>query len=199
MVLSPGGPADTPYGYEVFAQRFATWGFVVAIVAFNGNTADERGKEFPEILDWFEKHNADSGSALKGKIDAKKYVACGHSRGGWAAIVAATTEKRFAYCLALAPAAPVNLPGDKRPPVCIVSGDSEPADVASAKTTFKLFEKPKFQITVRGVPHMLHKDPKTPIVCAYATAFLNYKVRGDAHSKKFLEAQTADVSVVSEE
>ncbi len=69
----------------------------------------------------------------------------------------------------------------------------------SAKTTFKLFEKPKYRVTVKGVPHMLHRDPKTDLVVAHAAAFLTYKVRGDAHAKKFLQAETADVSVVSEE
>jgi predicted dienelactone hydrolase len=196
IVLSPGGQAGTVKGYEGFARWFASWGFVTVVVAFNSDTAEERAGQFSEVLDWLEKKNGADGWALKGRLDAKKFVAAGHSRGGYAAVVAAKKEKRIAACVAMCPSGPEKLEGENQPAWLLVSGDQ--GDETTCAAIYKQAAKPRFNVTVAGMDHFFSPKGKAEVVVRVATAFLNYRVKGDARYKEHL-AKGDGVAVESEE
>jgi len=185
IVLSPGGGAATTRGYEGFGRWFASWGYVCVVVAFNNDSADERGAQYSEVLDWLVKKNAEDGWALKGRIDAAKFVAGGHSRGGWASVVAARKDKRFVACVAMAPSGPEKAAGDNRPAICLISGDD--GDEKTCAALYAQFEKPRAQVTVEGMDHFFAPQGKAQIVIKYATAFLNVHVKKDERYKEFLK------------
>ena len=138
----------------------------------------------------------DVDKALKGMLDLKKAVAAGHSRGGTAAVLAAAKEKRFIACVAMCPSGPEKLEGDNKPAWLLVSGDE--GDEKTCAAIYKQAAKPRFNITVAGMDHFFSPRGKAEVVVRVATAFLNYKVKGDARYKDHL-ARSEGVAVESEE
>lgn len=193
IVFSPGGQAATAEGYEGFARRFASWGYVTVIVAFDTDTAAERAGLFSETLDWLKKKNQEEGWRLKGKIDTTRFVASGHSRGGQACIIAAKKEKRFVACVALAPSGPDKLDGDHSPALCLISGDQGDKRISSA--LFDEFDAPKVQVTIEGMDHFFQPSGKSLFVGKYAIAFMNYRVKGDARYKLLFTQKEAGITL----
>ena len=82
-------------GYESYAERFATWGYVTLRWnphegALGGVTQATRGRMAAELINWVIAESKDTTSVLYGKIDTTKgVVQAGHSLGGKTALLAA--------------------------------------------------------------------------------------------------------------
>ncbi len=196
VVLSPGGNAPSTSGYDIFGKQWASWGFVTVIVAFNNKSADIRGAEYSEVLDWLETRNAEEGWELKGKIDTKKFVAAGHSRGGHATVVAAKKEKRFIAAIPMAPAGPTKVAGDNAPAMCFITGDQ--GDEVRATALYNQCGKPRFLVTISGMDHFFNPAEKPPLILKYSTAFLLHVVNKDKRYAAILKGEDG-VTVASEE
>lgn len=178
IVLSPGGGAETYEGYEGFGRWFASWGYATVIVAFADEQAEDRAKKFSKVLDELEK---------KPYADAKKFVAMGHSRGGYASVIAATGEKRFVACVALCPSGPEKIEGKHRPAMCLISGDD--GDEKICAKLYGAVAKPRVQVTVEGMDHFFNPQGKALFVVKYAIVFLEAEVRGDARYRALLKGE----------
>ena len=195
IVLSPGGQAATYSGYDGFGRWFASWGYVTVIIAFDTDTAAERADLYSEALDWLEKKNAEDGWRLKGKLDTKKFVAAGHSRGGSACVSAATQDARFVACLALAPSGPKKIEGEHTPQICLISGDQ--GDEKVCNSLYEQFKQKKTQVTIEGMDHFFNPGGKSALVLKYATAFLNARVKGETKYGKMLSTKASGIQVRS--
>lgn len=184
IVLSPGGGAESYEGYEGFGRWFASWGYATVIVAFADEKAEDRANKFSKVVD-----------ALEKKPWAKQFIAMGHSRGGYASVIAATSDKRFKACVALCPSGPDKIIGPNQPAMCLVSGDD--GDEKVCASLYGQAAKPRAQVTVEGMDHFFNPQGKAILVVKYAIAFLEAEVRGDARYRKFYRGEKG-VKVVSE-
>ena len=80
--------APSVKGYGPYGRWFATWGYVTVVVAFNDNDAAERAGKYPKVIDWAHAECERKGSPLFGLLDKERVASAGHSRGGFAALVA---------------------------------------------------------------------------------------------------------------
>ena len=197
IVLSPGGQASSFRGYGSYGKLFAEWGYVTVVVAFDNASAKERGKQYSEVLDWLKKKNVEKDGKLKGRIDFKNLVAAGHSRGGYAAVVAAKGDKRFKACLAIAPSGPAKLEGDNDPIFFFVSGDN--GDERTCARLYKQAKPTRWQVTVEGMDHFLQPREKGTILNGCVLAVLNYTFRGARRYKDGMMKTAKGVKVVVEE
>lgn len=117
--------ASIEHTYEAFATKFPD-GRVIpysprAIQPRFFPSANASKSEFTEKLQDWSRHRADvraedlsfalnklielnkhdDGSRFKGRLDLSRVAAVGHSRGGWAAVVACRRDQRFAACVNL--------------------------------------------------------------------------------------------------
>src|SRR5690606_6476799 len=120
--------------------------------------------------------HASDESALKGKVDASRLVAAGHSRGGHAALAVCASDARFTACLALAPAGPDEWKSEHKPAVCIVAGDE---DEAVASKIHGALAGPRQLVVVRGMDHFLSPSSAMMKGLSRAQAFLNWRVKGE--------------------
>ena len=179
IVFSPGGQANSFQGYRPYGRFFATWGYITVIVAFNDNKATDRAPKMGKVLDWLTAEHARDGSPLKGMVDTKKLATAGHSRGGFAAIVAARADPRVTACLALAPSGPLQAPeGEGKAPVCVIIGDKDQFQPA-ANSAYSTAPGERFHLLVPGMGHMLDPREATLKLVRRSTAFLQYALRGD--------------------
>jgi len=103
FLFSPGGdarPASLPH-YATWASHLASHGYVVALIAFNGDTAPQRALRFGKVIDWLEEKNSSADWPLSKVLNLKKIILSGHSRGGIAALIAAAKDKRVRYCVGM--------------------------------------------------------------------------------------------------
>jgi pimeloyl-ACP methyl ester carboxylesterase len=98
--------------YQVWAQKIASWGFVVTVPGHaDPLLTPDNEKEVKTtlgVMDWLVAQNGDATSRFYGQLDVQKFGFVGHSLGGGAAIVAATrsaTQGRVKAAVGLAPAA----------------------------------------------------------------------------------------------
>lgn len=166
-VFSPGGPASDWRWVEDFGKRFASWGVATLVVTFGDRQAPERAKQMLASRDWLEKQNADKEWFLAGKLDAKVFLAGGHSRGGAAAILAAADSKKWAGCVTVG-AALAKIPADYATPTYLIGA-------AEDKTLPALYDgqkKPRWLAVVAGMDHFMNPDAKRSVVLAYCTAWV---------------------------
>ncbi len=192
MVLSPGGQAATYRGYEDFTRWFGSWGFICVTVAFNTGTADERAGLYSKVADWIGQQQESGDNGLKGKVDMTRMVAAGHSRGGYAALQACATDKRFNACLALAPSGPDEWKSEHKPAVCIVAGDE---DETVATKVYGALQGPRECIIVRGMDHFLSPSSAMMHGLSRAQAFLNWRVLGDTAYAELAKREQKGVEV----
>ena len=189
IVLSPGGNAGSAAGYGSFGKWFASWGFVTAIVAFNDGGGVERAKKFGDVATWLTK------GAMKDRVDATRLVAAGHSRGGFASVIASRTDKRFIACLAFAPSGPKTAPeGKNTPPTFVVVGDRDEF-LPTCKQVYGFSPKPRFLVTLPGMGHMFSPPKMGREVAIRATAFLMTIVAKDKAFRPTLLATDDGVKV----
>ncbi len=92
--------------YASYAKRFASWGYVVVRWDTDGEDPtplfgkgvidhDALGKMIVELISWADTQSKDPASPLRGKLDASKTYAVGHSRGGKASALAAGLDPRI--------------------------------------------------------------------------------------------------------
>jgi len=195
IVFSPGGPAASTQGYDGFGRMFASWGYLTVVVAFNDEAAEERAGKFSEVLDWL----AGAAAPLEGKADLTRAVAAGHSRGGFAAVLAAHADARFKACVALAPSGPDARPaGENRPALCVIVGDRDDAQVTS-EGVYERARSPRYFVTIGNMNHFFAPSTAGRHVLPRAVAFLNYHVRADARYRAYLVDGGPGVTVKAEE
>ncbi len=174
IVFSPGGAASSYQGYAGFGRRWASWGFVVVIVAFADGSATERAPKFGKVVDALKKRT-------DGDVpwDQKIAIAAGHSRGGHAAILAAHANTRFGACLAIAPAGPEGGVKDAKhnPATFIVVGDKDRFQETCRKLHSNL-KGPHLLATIEGMNHMCAPAECGRKMLARTTAFLMARVAG---------------------
>lgn len=181
LVFSPGGQAESVAGYAGLGRLFAQWGYATRIVAFDNESAVERAGQFSEAVDWLE-------TAKHERVDLKRLVAAGHSRGAYAAVVAAKTDKRSVACLALAPSGPEEPAGENRPAFYPISGDG--GDERFCSTICGQAAAPRWQVTVRGLDRFLGPREKSTVLNGGMPALLNYGFRRDARYRdRLLKAE----------
>ena len=123
--------------------------------------------------------------------------ACGHSRGGFAAVLAAYGDKRFSACLALAPSGPATAPeSEHRPPTFIVVGDRDGLLAPCRKLHGALGG---YLVTIEGMNHGFLPPEAGMKVLARATAFLKYRVSGDERYRKHLVESAPGIQVAVKE
>lgn len=184
IVFSPGGKAPTPRGYELFAQWYASWGWVVVVVGFGDTPAEDRAKRFGQVADWLTVANAQANWPLTGGLQLKTLVAAGHSRGGHAALLAAQRDKRFTACLALAPAGPATLGAGLEKPLGLISGARE---ANKCRALYGSTQAPRLQVAIAGMDHFFRPADRSRLVLSHSTAFLEGIVRGRTAYAHWLE------------
>jgi len=185
-VFSPGGPATTWAGYEDFATRFASWGMATLVVAFGDRTAEKRAPQFDAARIWLEKQNGSKDSFLFGKVDGKRFVAGGHSRGGAAAIYAAVDAKCWAGCVTVG-AALRELPPKYATPTLLI-GSPEDKTLAALYDAMK---KPRGLVVVAGMDHYMTTPGKRDFVLAYAAAWIGERFLGIKEWKAWTSGEHA--------
>ncbi len=172
-VFSPGGSAPTWQGYEDFATRFASWGMATLVVAFGDRTAEKRAPQFDAARSWLEKQNGSKDSFLVGKLDMKRCVAAGHSRGGAAAIYAAVDAKSWAGCVTDGAALRAIPPKYATPTLLIGSPDDK-----TLPSLYDGMKKPRALVVVAGMDHSMTPPDKRDVVLAYAAAWIGERFLG---------------------
>ncbi len=105
VIFSNGFLLKSSY-YASYAKRFASWGYVVVrwdtdgedptpLIGKGAVDHDALGKMIVELISWADAQSKDPASALRGKLDASKTYAVGHSRGGKASAIAAGLDPRI--------------------------------------------------------------------------------------------------------
>jgi dienelactone hydrolase len=166
-VFSPGGPAPSWQGYDDFATRFASWGMATLVVAFGDRTAEKRAPQFDAARSWLEKQNGSKDSFLQGKLDVKRFVAAGHSRGGAAAIYAAVDAKSWAGCVTDGAALRALPPKYATPTLLIGSPEDK-----TLPALYDSMKKPRWLVVVAGMDHYMTPPDKRDIVKACAAAWI---------------------------
>lgn len=165
MIFSPAAAAGSVGGYKALAKALTDAGIALIEVAFKNDDPAERGAQFSEVVDWLEKKK------LPVEIDLKRVTAGGHSRGGWAAIVAAKRDRRFTACLAFNPSGPETVEGPNDPRVCIITGD-DPEDVKTARALKGKFGRAEIPAPIAGLNHQLQPNDKSATAFRHAVDFL---------------------------
>ena len=189
IVFSPGGGAESSDGYRPYGRWFATWGYVTVIVAFNDKDADERAGKFGKVIDWALAEHAREGSPLHGLLDTERVAAAGHSRGGYAALVAGAKDERIDAVLALAPSGPSEGSADAHAPAaCVIIGTADQFRGAAQKA-YAMQRGERVYIEIEGMEHMLTPREQVLKLVRRSTCFLEWALKGDARYREpLLEA-----------
>jgi hypothetical protein len=185
-VFSPGGSAEEWQGYDDFANRFASWGMATLVVAFGDRTAVKRATQFDAARSWLEKQNGDKESFLFGKLDGKRFVSAGHSRGGAAAVYAAVDAKHWAGCVTDGAALRALPPKYATPTLLIGSPDDK-----SLPALYDGLKKPRGLVVVAGMDHYMTPQDKRDVVVAYAAAWIGERFLGIKEWKAWTSGERA--------
>jgi chlorophyllase len=100
VVVLAHGFTLSPTFYSGYIKRLATFGYVAMTADYNDTTKSNvrDADNLRGALDW-----ALAATELAGKVDAGKAGVMGHSRGGKAAVIAASRDARFKAVLGLDP------------------------------------------------------------------------------------------------
>lgn len=172
-VFSPGGPASRWHGYEDFATRFASWGMATLVVAFGDRSAEKRAPQFDAARTWLEKQSGSKDSFLFGKLDGKRFVAAGHSRGGAAAIRAAVDAKSWAGCVTVG-AALRELPEKYATPTLLIGSPED----KTLPALYDAMKKPRGLVVVAGMDHYMTTPDQRDVALAYAAAWIGERFLG---------------------
>jgi dienelactone hydrolase len=128
VILAHGFVLD-PAQYYGYIKRLATFGYVAMTADYNDTTKSNirDADNLRGALDW-----ALGATELAGKVDAAKAGVMGHSRGGKAAVIAASRDARFKAVLGLDPVDAVS----PLPPAC--SPTTECPDASSLMTALTI-------------------------------------------------------------
>lgn len=151
VVFSPAAAAGSTGGYKALAHALNDAGIALVEVAFKNDDPTERAAQFSDVVDWLEKKK------FAVELDLKRVYAGGHSRGGWAAVVAARRDKRFSGCLVFNPSEPGKFESEHTPPIVAVTGD-DPEDVRVGDAIFERFGKKGERVTIKGLKHELQPN-----------------------------------------
>lgn len=116
--------------YKSYAERLASWGYVVLRWDTNGENFlnalkhDVLGKMVVELINWADAENKKPQGSLSGLVSVGKVFVVGHSRGGKASALAAQADARIAGFFGIDPV-------DSNPPG--QSGVSAVAQMAKVK------------------------------------------------------------------
>ncbi|MBI2922763.1 MAG: hypothetical protein HYY18_17050 [Planctomycetes bacterium] len=181
VVFSPGGPAPSWQGYEDFGTRFASLGVAALVVAFGDRPADQRAVQFAAAREWLEKKTSEKGWFLEGKLDLKRALAGGHSRGGAAAMIAAADAKKWAGCVAVGPALREVPPKYATPTFVIGSPEDQ-----TLPALYDGQKKPRWLLVVEGMDHFMNPEPKRAVVLKYCAGWVAARALGQAEMKTWL-------------
>lgn len=195
IVFSPGGGAETQEGYRPYGRWFATWGYVTVIVAFNDKDATARGAKFSKVIDWAHAEHAREGSPLHGMLDPERVAAAGHSRGGYAALVAGAKDDRIDAVLALAPSGPSTGDGDAHAPAaCVIIGTKDQFRGAAQKA-YALQRGERYYIEIEGMEHMLTPREQVLKLVRRSTCFLEHALKGDTRYRAPLVEKREGIAI----
>ncbi|MFN8558600.1 MAG: alpha/beta fold hydrolase [Dehalococcoidia bacterium] len=221
VLIFSHGAGSTPAQSAFLTSHLASHGYVVAAPPHPGATWDDcpgcgaverqqrllrdstinRPGDVSFALDMMAALNADTGSTFRGALDVTRAAVIGHSWGGYTAVMAAATDRRFRAAVALAPVVNDTLEDAAalvQAPTLVMGGRLDHV------TPFRQQER-LFARLPAGVPHFLvglplggHTafsdvcppdspgcrpgelaDDAHPLVGAYTVAFLNRYLRGD--------------------
>ncbi|GIF26269.1 putative dienelactone hydrolase [Actinoplanes tereljensis] len=177
VLLLQGADVDKGF-YSGFAQKVASYGFVVAVPNHTRTVSDATGLfadalEANWTVDWASSEDSRSGSPLKGQIDSGKLLLAGHSFGGAAGLGVTTglSITPFTSSIAIAPSelkaaafygtnnaipdTSIVLPVLNNVPVALIQGSVDgigsPQD--SLTTYYLLAGTPKLFVSVTGANH----------------------------------------------
>jgi predicted dienelactone hydrolase len=103
-VLIAHGFQIDPTRYYGYADRLGTFGYVACTVDYsNLQGQDQDPVSISAALDWVVAESAKPSGNLAGKVDGALVGVMGHSRGGKAAVMAASLDNRFKAVVGLDP------------------------------------------------------------------------------------------------
>ncbi|MEW5760755.1 MAG: hypothetical protein AB1779_08320, partial [Candidatus Thermoplasmatota archaeon] len=184
-----------------FAIRFASWGFICAIIEPDPYAwAGERANNMIDTLNWLDKENDNSSFFLHGFIDEDRFGAMGHSMGGGATLIVSGNEPRFKVSVPLEPY-PYTDPGpeDIHIPILLVGGTEDPA-VNTYKMIYPLYKAgnpPKFYLNVIGMDHSFRPPKCFETTSQYLISFLQLYLNRNISYIQHLYGATADQDIAN--
>lgn len=193
LIIFTHGFLLSPEGYFSYAQRLASYGFVVVMPQMPGTlTAPKTHKQqaayLKAILDWALGEGSAAGGALDGKINAEKIGVNGHSMGGKLSMLLASSDLRPKAAFLVDPVdsgppsggdaadypsvAPELMPLIKIPFVALgetinsANGSCAPGN-NNYEQYYAAAQSPSLKITMVGANHMSFlDDPDCGLACA---------------------------------
>lgn len=104
LVLIAHGFQLEPTRYYAYADRLGSFGYVACTVDYSSLSGQDKDPTaIIQVLDWAIAESAKASGALAGMVDSNLVGVMGHSRGGKAAVMAASLDVRFKAVLGLDP------------------------------------------------------------------------------------------------
>lgn len=201
--------------FRAWGQVLAGEGYVVAVPTlpggfspnFNTNAAILNG-----LMTWLINQSSASSGELRGKVNASRIALMGHSAGGLASLLAASTNRQLAAVIGLdlTDRDNISVEAARKATAPLLMIRSSPASCNSNGNGVAVYEAstaPKMILRVVGANHC---DPESPsdFLCAlgcgggwnrdrhqvyqdYARAMLDWRLKGDVTAKARLEALTS--------
>ena len=199
VMISPGLTEILAY-LQLWAQRFASYGYVAVFVAANDTNADSeatRAVGLWSAIGAIKGENTRSGSPLEGKL-SDCIVTSGHSLGGGASLTIANSyPTAIVGALGFNPYDPLTTFSSIVVPTLVITGQSDttapPAQHGLRQYNSMSSSISKEYVEIAGGTHQAALFPGT-IPGQYAVSWIKFTVEGDARYRPFLDEVTSGVS-----
>lgn len=204
LVICPGFVSAAGL-YAGIAQRIASHGFVVTVVATKSlfDQPKARGAQMIAVMKAVLAQNQTQAVAYAGQIDAQRVAFSGHSAGGSGTFYAAATNPQLKALVGLMPGEPgTNFTpfAGIRIPTLILTAENDSLANSWARPYFASLDPslPAAQIELAGMGHLslwtTSSQASQGKVAKYVTAWVKRFVDEDTRYTPFISAQAADMS-----
>ncbi len=199
VMISPGLTEILAY-LQLWAQRFASYGYVAVFVAANDTNADSeatRAVGLWSAIAAIKGENTRSGSPLEGKL-SNCIVTSGHSLGGGASLTIANSYPTAVVgALGFNPYDPLTTFSSIVAPTLVITGQDD-TTAPPAQHGLRQYDSmspsiSKEYVEIEAGTHQAALFPGT-IPGQYAVAWIKLTVDGDARYRPFLDEVTSGVS-----
>ena len=199
VMISPGLTEILAY-LQLWAQRFASYGYVAVFVAANDTDTDSeatRAVGLWSAIASIKGENTRSGSPLEGKLSSC-IVTSGHSLGGGASLTIANSYPTAVVgALGFNPYDPTTTFSSIVAPTLVITGQDDPT-APPAQHGLRQYNSmspsiSKEYVEIAGGNHQAALFPAT-IPGQYAVSWIKFTVDGDARYRPFLNEVASGVS-----
>jgi dienelactone hydrolase len=199
VMISPGLTEILAY-LQLWAQRFASYGYVAVFVAANDTNTDSeatRAVGLWSAIAAIKGENTRSGSPLAGKL-SNCIVTSGHSLGGGASLTIANSYPTAVVgALGFNPYDPTTVFSSIVVPTLVITGQDDttapPAQHGLRQYNSMSPSISKEYVEIAGGNHQAALFPAT-IPGQYAVSWIKFTVEGDARYRPFLDEVASGVS-----